>query len=97
MGRKQSPPLNPEAHQNKLIALALDQAEEALKNKTASSQVLTHFLKLADTKAKLDLEKTKLENRLLEEKIRGEQERQSWDAMLTAVLDALKSYSVSYE
>ena len=38
--------LTPEAREKQLIALAMDVAEERLRNGTASSQEVTHFLKL---------------------------------------------------
>ena len=46
-----------EKRENELIALAVDLAEEQLRAGTASSQVITHFLKLATEKEKLEREK----------------------------------------
>lgn len=62
------PANNPEARENQLIALATDLAEQQLRDGTASSQVITHFLKLGSTKEQLELEKLKRENHLLEVK-----------------------------
>ena len=42
--KKMRPALTPEARENQLISLAVDLAEEQLRDKTASSQVITHFL-----------------------------------------------------
>lgn len=64
----QRPADTPEARENQLIALATNLAEEQLRNGTASSQVITHFLKLGSTKEQLELEKLKRENKLLEVK-----------------------------
>ena len=58
----------PEARENQMIALATNLAEKQLIEGTASSQVITHFLKLGSTKEQLELEKLKRENRLLEAK-----------------------------
>lgn len=44
--RKMKPALDPETREKQLISLAYDRAEEQLLNGTASSQVITHFLKL---------------------------------------------------
>ena len=41
--------LTPEAREKQLIALAIDVAEEQMRNGTASSQVISHFLKLGST------------------------------------------------
>ena len=50
--KRRRPGLTPEARENQLIADAMDMAEEQIRNRTASSQVLTHFLKLATIGAK---------------------------------------------
>ena len=39
------PALTPEARENQLIALAVNLAEKQLREGTASSQVITHYLK----------------------------------------------------
>jgi hypothetical protein len=64
----QLPAMTPEARENQMIALAMAQAEQELREGRASSQVVTHFLKLGSTKEQLELEKLKKENRLLEVK-----------------------------
>ena len=47
-----------------MIGLAMDLAEEQLRNGTASAQVIAHFLKLGSTreKAELDMIRRKTEN-----------------------------------
>lgn len=56
--------MDPDARQSQLCALAVDLAEEQLRNGTASSQVITHYLKLAskeeELKEKLLAEQVKL-------------------------------------
>jgi len=88
-----TPPLNDESMENKLVALALRQAQGQLEEGTASSQILTHFLKIASNKSKIELEKIRLENQLLQEKILAEQSGQQINEMFQEVLAALKSYS----
>lgn len=56
------PALTPEARENQMISLAVDLAEKQLRDGTASSQVITHFLKLGTTRAELEKEKLRLEN-----------------------------------
>lgn len=48
--KRRPPATTPEARENQLIALAMDLAEKRLRNGTATSQELTHFLKLGSTK-----------------------------------------------
>ena len=62
MPRKPTPPaLTREGRENQLIDLAIDQAEKELREGTASSQVLVHYLKLASTREKREKEKMEAE------------------------------------
>ena len=54
--RKMRPALTPEARENQLISLAVDLAEQQLRDGTASSQVITHYLKLGSTKERIEKE-----------------------------------------
>lgn len=54
--KKTRPALTPEARENQLISLAIDLAEKQLREGTASSQVITHYLKLGTTREKLEKE-----------------------------------------
>lgn len=49
-------PLTPEARENQMISLAMDLAEEQLRNGTASSQLITEFVKRGSTKARIEKE-----------------------------------------
>lgn len=50
------PPLSPEARESQLISLAVDLAEQQLRDGSASSQVITHYLKLGTAKERLERE-----------------------------------------
>lgn len=63
------PALSPEARENQMIALAVDLAEHQLREGTASSQVLIHYLKLGTTKYELEKEKLKMENKKMDAQI----------------------------
>ena len=54
------PALTPEGRDNQMMSLAINLAEEQLRNGTASSQVITHYLKMAANKEKEKLEREKL-------------------------------------
>lgn len=58
---KLRPALSPEAWENRQIFLANRLAEQQLMDGTASSQVITHFLKLGTTKNQLEIEKLRAE------------------------------------
>ena len=51
------PAMSEEGRENQLIAMAINLAEKQLREGTASSQVITHFLKLGTQAAKLEKEK----------------------------------------
>lgn len=67
---KRRPSITPEAEQAHMISLAVDRAEQQLRDGTASSQIICHYLKLAATREKeeLELEKLREENKLLRAK-----------------------------
>ena len=84
--------LTPEARENQLIALAVDRAEQQLLDGTASSQVITHFLKLATTKAQLEKEKLVKENKLLEAKADAIEHGKRYEEIVERALKAMQSY-----
>jgi hypothetical protein len=52
--RRSAPALTVEDRENQLISLAIDLAEKQLREGTASSQVITHYLKLGTTREQLE-------------------------------------------
>ena len=66
--KRTRPALTPEARENQLIAMAVDLAEKQLLEGTASSQVITHYLKLGSSRDRLEREKLQEENKLLRAK-----------------------------
>ena len=53
---KMRPASTPEAREDQLISLAVDLAEQQLRDGTASSQVITHYLKLGSTRERKEQE-----------------------------------------
>lgn len=90
MGR---PALSPEARENQLIALAHDLAEQQLRDGTASSQVIAHFLKLGNTKAELEKEKLKQENELLKAKKENLESFKRIEDLYSNAISAMRRYS----
>lgn len=91
--RKTRPALTPEARENELIALAVDVAEEQLRNRTASSQVIVHYLKLGSTKERLEKEMLEKQKELLVAKAETLQAARKSEEDYAKVLDALRRYS----
>lgn len=86
------PALTPEARENQMISLAVDLAEQQLIQGTASSQVITHFLKLGSSKYKLEQEKIKHENELLRAKTESLESAQKIEQLYKEAMDAFKGY-----
>lgn len=91
--RRHSPALTPEARENQLIAEAIDLAEKQILEGTASAQVITHYLKLGSSKARLENEKLKTENRLLEAKIQAYESQKDMTKIYQDAIDAMRRYS----
>lgn len=66
---RRRPATTPEQRENQLIALAADLAEKQMRDGTASSQIVTHYLKLGSTREKLEQERLRMENELAQAKI----------------------------
>lgn len=90
---KSRPGLTPESRENQLISLAIDLAEKQLREGTASSQVISHFLKLGSTNNML--EKTILEKQtaLLTAKTEAIKSGKVIEELYTNALAAMRSYS----
>lgn len=87
------PALTAKGKENYLVSLAIDQVEEQLLNRTASSQVLTHFLKLATEKEALEKEKLKNENELLLAKVKALESQERTETMYQEALRAMSIYN----
>ena len=91
--KKIRPALTPESRENQLISLAVDLAERQLQEGTASSQVITHYLKLGTQKAQLELEKLKLENELIKAKTESIRSAEEMKELYVEAINAMKRYS----
>ena len=84
-----------EARENQLIALAIDLAEKKIRDGTASSQVITHYLKLGSTKERLEKKLTEKQIELTDAKIESIRTMQHEDEMYEQAIAAMKRYSGS--
>ena len=91
--KKMRPALTPESRENQMIALAMDRAEEQLRDGTASSQVITHFLKLGTTIARLEKEKIAKENKLLDAKADVLESSKKTEELFEKAIKAMQKYS----
>lgn len=93
--RKIRPAISPDARENQLVSLAIDLAEKQLLEGTASSQVITHYLKLGTTKERLEREKLEKENELLRAKTEALKSAQRVEELYANALKAMRMYSGS--
>jgi hypothetical protein len=91
--RSRPPATTPEARENQLIALAVDLAEKQLSKGTASSQVITHYLKLGSTRERLEKERLEEENKLLKAKTEQIQSAKKVEELYANALKAMSTYS----
>ena len=91
--RKMRPALTPEARENQLISLAVDLAEKQLQEGTASSQVITHYLKLGSTKEKIEKEILEKQKELIIAKTEAMQSAKRVEELYSNALDAMRRYS----
>ena len=87
------PALTLEARQNQIVSKAINLAEKQIDEGTASSQVLTHFLKLGTVQAEVELEKLKQENELIKAKAEAIASAKRVEDLYAEAMMAFKSYS----
>lgn len=91
--KKFRPALSPEARENQLISLAVDLAEQQLREGTASSQVITHYLKLGSTRERLEKERLEEENKLLKAKTKAIEDQGEYKQLVADAIKAMRNYS----
>jgi hypothetical protein len=91
--KKRPPATTPEARENQLISLAVDLAEEQILKGTASSQVISHFLKLGSTKERLEKEILEKQKELITAKTESIQSAKRVEELYTNALNAMRLYT----
>lgn len=90
---RRPPATTPEGRERQLISLAVDLVEKQMIAGTASSQVITHYLKLGSTREQLEQEKLAKENELLQAKIEAMASAQRVEELYESALNAMRSYA----
>ncbi len=91
--RNSRPAINPEIREAQLTSLAVDLAEQQLRDGTASSQIITHYLKLATVKEKLELKLLEREVELKQAKTEALQSQKRIEELYANALSAMRNYS----
>lgn len=94
---KMRPAISPEARENQLISLAYDVAEERLRNGTATSQEVVHFLRLGSMKERKEMELMEKKNELMTAKTEALQSAKRIEELYKDAITAFRSYHSSAE
>ena len=91
--KRRAPATTLEAREKQLVSLAVDLAERQLSDGTATSQVITHYLKLGSTRDKLEQEIMIEQKKLLVAKTEAMASSQRVEALYKDALNAMRNYS----
>lgn len=92
VGRRR-PAITPEARENQLISLAVDRAEQQLLDGTASSQVITYYLKLGSAKERIEREILEKQKELITAKTEALQSQKRVEELYAEALKAMREYN----
>ena len=84
---------SPEARESELIEAAVNLAEKQLLDGTASPSVITHYLKLASSRERLQKEKLERENAVLKAKAEAYESNKRTEELYSKAIEAMRSYS----
>lgn len=94
-GRSRRPATTPEERELELSGAAYDLADEQLRNGTASSQVITHFLKAGSMRERLEQQRIEHEIELMDVKREQLEGQKRVEELYVSALEAMRSYSGS--
>ena len=88
-----APALTPESRESQMIALAENLAEKQLLDGTASSQVISHYLKLGSIKARKELKLLDAEIELAHAKAENQKSQKRQEELYAEALKAMRNYN----
>lgn len=92
-GYRQSPARTSEAREDELAAIAYDLAEDQIRSGTASSQVLTHFLKAGSRRERMEQMRMEHEIELMQVKKEQLEGQKRVEELYLSALQAMRSYA----
>lgn len=82
-----------QGRESQLVSLTYDLAEKQLIEGTASSQIMTHFLKYGSAREQLEREKLESENALLKSKVEQLASAKRVEELYSSALNAMRAYA----
>lgn len=90
--RRSKPPTTPEEQEAELVSLAYEVAEEQLRNRTASSQVITQLLKYGSAREVLERQKIEYENDLAQVRIQAMESQTKMEELYAEAIKSMSRY-----
>jgi hypothetical protein len=90
---RRQPADTPEGREQQMVGYAVDLAEKQLREGTASSQVITHYLKMGTGREKLEQEKIANENLRIRAQIAQLESQTKAEELMAEVLKNMKIYA----
>lgn len=91
--RASRPATTIEGRENQLVNLAVDLAEQQMREGTASAQVISHYLKLGSTREQLEQDRLRSENAVLRAKVDTMASAGRQETLYKKALAAFSSYA----
>lgn len=88
-----APARTPEDREQQLVGYAVDLAERQLLEGTASAQVITHYLKASSSRERLEQERLRRENILLEAKAEAMESAKVMEKLYAEAITAMRGYA----
>ena len=89
---RRAPARTPEGREAKITSSIYDLVEQQIRDKTVSSQVMTHFLKLSTEREALERMKLQKEVELLEKRAQAADSASNMEALYSEAIKALQTY-----
>lgn len=93
ISKKNRPAISDEGRENQVIAMAYDLAEQQIRDGTASSQVITHFLKLGSAREKMEREILVEQKKYMMAKTENLESNKRMEELYKEALDAFRVYN----
>lgn len=90
--KSRRPATTPEQREQQVVSQAIDLAEQQIEAGTASSQVITHFLKLGSSREQLEQQRIAHENELLKVKRESLESAKRVEELYEKAIGAMRAY-----
>lgn len=91
--KKRPPAMTPEAKENEMISLAINLAEKKLRDGTAPTQVIVHYLKLATEREQMELDMLEKKTQLIGAQIESLETSRHVEELYSNAIKAMRLYS----